>query len=86
MSDFFGGSGFLFLLFMVAIAGGALTFYLLRASRKGEAPSLLDFLLVWPIIFRAERDSSKKTSARFVLGGLAFALVLIVIGTSINKR
>jgi len=70
----------------MAFAGCALAFFLIRASKKREAPSLLDFLLVWPMIFRAERSSSKKTSGRFVLGGVVIALVLIATGTTINKR
>lgn len=86
MSEFLGGYGFLLLVLIIVIAGSALTLYSLRASKQGEAPSLLDVLLVWPLIFRIERISSKKTSGRFVIGGIAIALLLIFIGGPINKR
>jgi len=64
-------------------------FYKSRESRglkRDENRPLLDYLLVWPLIFRSEYESKRRTSKLFIIVGIIICFVLIVIGLKINHR
>ena len=69
-----------YLLAGAAIAGaGALCLWLLaRPAPKDGSRSILSYVLLWPLIFDAERASPKKTRVGFVVAGVAIALLLII--------
>ena len=69
-----------YLLAGAAVAGaGALCVWLLaRQSPPEGSRSILSYMLLWPLIFDAERASPKKTRVGFVVAGVAIALLLII--------
>ena len=61
--------------------GGACLFAiwrLWRRSAEGESTKLMDYVLLWPLLFRAERQSKTPTRRWFVLAGILVFFALIV--------
>jgi len=44
----------------------------------------MDYLLLWPLIFRAERESKKPTRGWFVVAGILVFFALIVADRIVN--
>ncbi len=73
---------------LLAVAlGGAFLFAiwrLWRRSAEGESAKLMDYLLLWPLLFRAERQSTARTRRWFVPAGILVFFALILIDRFIN--
>lgn len=75
-----------YLVLLIAMAGvfGVALWCLWRRSASGGPTPLLDYLLLWPLIFRAERQSKKPTRRWFVVVGILVYFAVIVAGQFLN--
>ena len=76
-----------YLLLAITTGGACLfaTWWLWRRSGKAEPTKLIDYFLLWPLLFRAERQSKTPTRRWFVLAGILVFFALIVADRFINE-
>ena len=74
------------LLLAIAFGGACLLaiWWLWRRSAQGESTKFMDYLLLWPLLFRAERQSKTPTRRWFVLAGILVFFALILADRFIN--
>ncbi len=72
----------------VALTGvfGLLVWWCWRRAASGRPAALLDYVLLWPLIFSAERRSKKQTRRGFVFVGILAGVGLIAADMLINGR
>ena len=70
---------------LLALAAGAACLFMLwrlwRRSAEQGSTTLVDFLLVWPLVFRAERESKTPTRLGFVVVGILILVALLIADT-----
>lgn len=57
-----------------------------RRSAVDESTTLIDYLLIWPLVFRAERQSKTPTRLGFVVVGVLVVVALFVADRFVNVR
>ncbi len=57
-----------------------------RQSTEDRSTTLMDYLLVWPLVLRAERQSKKPTRRWFVVVGILVYLAVLIAGQFIGVR
>jgi hypothetical protein len=57
-----------------------------RRSTEEGSSTLMDYLLVWPLVFRAERQSKTPTRLGFVVVGILVVIALFVADRFVNVR
>ena len=72
----------------IALTGvfGLLVWWCWRRAASGRPVELLDYVLLWPLIFSAERRSKKQTRRGFVFVGVVAGVALIAADMFINGR
>lgn len=55
-----------------------------RRSASKEPPSPIDYLLLWPLLFRAERQGKRRTSRGFVVFGVLLGVGVIALDMYFN--
>jgi hypothetical protein len=71
------------------VVGAACLFALWRTWRQSandQSTPLMDYLLVWPLVFRTERQSRTPTRLGFVVLGIAVVVALFVVDRFVNVR
>lgn len=71
------------------IVGAACLFAFWRVWRQSvndRSTTLMDYLLVWPLVLRADRQSRTSTRLGFVLLGIAVVIALFVVDRFVNVR
>jgi hypothetical protein len=79
-------SALLALFMVVACAVAAGIWWSWRRAASSEKTSLLDIYLLWPLIFRADRRSGKRTRRGFVVLGVLVGIALIAADMFVNGR
>lgn len=75
---------------LLALTVGAVCLFALwrmwhRSGGEGST-TLMDYLLVWPLVFRAERQSKAPTRLGFVVVGILVVIALFVADRFVNVR
>ncbi|MDP9123650.1 MAG: hypothetical protein M3N82_03465 [Pseudomonadota bacterium] len=75
---------------LLALALGAVCLFVFwrlwsRSAEEGST-TLMDYLLVWPLVFRAERRSKTPTRLGFIVVGILVAVALFVVDGFVNVR
>jgi hypothetical protein len=86
MADFVAMHWYLAVGLLIVVGGGFVVFLRVRGNRDRSGYTLLDYLLVWPVILGNEMKSQNRTSTRFVVVGVAIGLFLIFVGIRFNRR
>ncbi len=76
--------GFLVVAVVMAIVVGLGFWWSWRRSASEGPASPLDYLLLWPLIFRAERQGKKPTRRGFVIFGVLLGVGLIAMDMYFN--
>ncbi len=75
---------------LIALTTGATCLFALwrlwRRSDGDGSTTLMDHLLIWPLVFRAERESKTPTRLGFVVVGILVAVALFVADRFVNVR
>jgi hypothetical protein len=75
---------------LLALTVGAVCLFaiwrLWRRSAVDGSTTLMDYLLVWPLVFRAERQSKTPTRLGFVVVGILVVVALFVADRFVNVR
>jgi hypothetical protein len=89
LNEFFHQFGFIVLAFLLGVSGLIAAFARLRTRDRSLATkrSFLDYLLVWPLLFRKSSSGkgpdSRRLTTRELMGWL-FVLILIVLAFTFN--
>lgn len=76
-------------LLLALTVGAACMFAFWRVRRRSAeegSTTLMDYLLVWPLVFRAERQSKTPTRLGFVVVGILVVIALFVADRFVNVR
>ena len=57
-----------------------------RRSAGEGSTSLMDYLLIWPLVLRSERESKTPTRLGFVVLGILVVVALFVADRFVNVR
>jgi hypothetical protein len=76
--------GFLVVAVVMVIVVGLCFWWSWRRSASQRPASPLDYLLLWPLIFRAERQGKKPTRRGFVIFGVLFGVGVIAMDMYFN--
>jgi hypothetical protein len=86
MSAWFESYWYLLAGALIAGVGALCTWLAFRQTPKHGSRPVLSYLLIWPLIFEAERTAKKKTRFSFVVLGFAVMLLLVIAGILLNPR
>ena len=86
MSAWFESYWYLLAGALIAGVGALCTWLALRQTSKDGSRSVLSYLLIWPLIFEAERTAKEKTRFSFVVIGFVVMLLLVIGGILLYPR
>lgn len=73
------GYSYLVLGIVVATIFGLLVYIRIREIHRGRKRSLLDYLLIWPLVIEYDFNRNRKSSISFILFGVVVMAILILI-------